>query len=182
MSGKNLYYTIVTRMDKKDYRQFSYLTIFRKKYKTLFLIVLLAGIVAAFASFMDEAFSVPEFLIIWVILIATAYAAIFLRVEYKAMNWLNEVGLGIKGGRQTISFFEHYLVAEQENVKGFNKIKYDVLYQVLETANYYLIYANAGSASLIRKKDIEEDDRDGFHRFLKAKLGDRYHNLIKNGK
>lgn len=175
MSAKNALYQINTRMDKADYRKFSYLTIFKKKYKTLFLILLLAAVVAGFASIMDTVFEILEFLLIWVCLIATAYAAIFAKVEYKAFQWASQVQIGIAGGKQTISFFENYLVAEQENIDRYNKIKYDALYQVLETEDYYFIYANARSASILRKKDIEEEDRDGFHRFLKAKLGDRYH-------
>ena len=182
MSSKNVLYEIATRMDKEDYRKFSYLIAFRKKYQTLAKIVLLAAIGAGIWAFTDEIFSVPKFFGIWVILIATAFAAIFLRTEYKAFNRMNQARAGIISVSQTISFYENYLIAEEETVKGSNKIKYDRLYQVLELEDYYIIYAGANSASMIRKKDIAEEDRADFRIFLRAKLGQRYKNMIKDQK
>ena len=123
---------------------------------------------------MIDTWSIPVILLIWAALVALCFAAIFLRVEYKAMNRMNQIRLGVAGGRQHITFYENYLVAEQENVKGANKIKYDKLGQVQETADYYIIYAGANSASMIRKIDIHKEDREDFGKFLKKKFGDRY--------
>jgi len=169
-------------MDKEDYRKFSYLIAFRNKYQTLAKIVLLAAIGAGIWVFTDEIFSVPKFFAIWAVLIATAFAAIFLRTEYKAFNRMNQARAGIISVSQTIAFYENYLVAEEDNVKGSNKIKYDRLYQVLELENYYIIYAGANSASMIRKEDIDEEDKTSFQIFLRAKLGQRYKNMIKEQK
>lgn len=180
MSSKNALYDITTRMDRADYKRFSYLMAFRKKVQTISLIVVLAAVGAGFWVLADGIFSVPKFLILWPILIAVAFAAIFLRVEYKALNRSNGIRAGIAGDRQHITFYEHYLIAEEDYVKGSNKIKYDNLYQALETNDYYIIFANANSASMIRKKDIDEEDQADFEIFLKQKLGERYKNLVKN--
>ncbi|HVI42560.1 MAG TPA: YcxB family protein [Anaerovoracaceae bacterium] len=174
MSSKNVLYEITTRMEKEDYRRFSYLTIFKKKYQTILLIILLAAIGAAFAVFADEIFSVPKFLLIWAMLIVTAFAAISVRVEYKSFNRTGQIRAGMASVEQTITFYENYLIAESDISKGSNKIKYDRLYQVLETKDYYLIYASANSASLIRKMDIDDEDRANFQNFIQVKLAKRY--------
>lgn len=174
MSNQSALYEITTEMDKNDYRKFSYMTIFKKKVKTVLLILLLATVGSGLAATMIDTYSVPKILLIWVILVAACFAAIFLRVEYKAMNRMNQVRLGLTGGRQYLTFYENHLIAEQENVKGSNKIKYDNLRQVLETGDYYIIYAGANSASMIRKIDIHKEDREEFGNFLKRRLGDRY--------
>ena len=174
MSSNNVLFEITTRMDKEDYRKSSYLSIFKKKYLTIGLIILLAGAGAAFAVFVYGDMDSIRFLITWLGLVIIAFGAISLRVEYKNMKMLSMAKAGLASLTQVIRFYENYLIAESENVKGSNKIKYDRLYQILESKDYYIIYANANSASLIRKKDIEEDVRDEFYRFLKAKLGNRY--------
>ena len=179
MSNQNALYEITTRMEKEDYRKFSYLIAFRNKVRTILLIILLAAIGAGLWVFMDEIFSVPKFLGVWVILIITAFAAIFLRVEYKAYNRSNQIRAGLAGNRQTITFFENYLIAQADDVKTNNKIKYENLYQALETEAYYIIYASASNASMIRKKDIDEEERTDFNKFLKIKFGTRYVNMIK---
>lgn len=175
MSNQNALYEITTSMGKEDYRKFSYLTIFRKKARTVLLIVALAGVGAGLAAMMEGSFSVSRFLIVWLILIPTAFAAIFLRVEYKAYKKMNLVHMGFESARQSIAFYDSYLTAEDS--KSHNKIKYDKLYQVLETKDYYIIYASEASASMIRKMDINEEDRAGFNQFLKAKMGTRYKHL-----
>lgn len=182
MSNQNALFDILTRMEKDDYRKFSYLLIFRKKNQTIALIILLAAVGSGLAALMEGTFLLPKFLIIWLILIATAFAAIFLRTEYKAFNRANEIRAGFKGNRQRITFFENYLIAAEDNVPGTNKIKYEKLYQTMETKDYYVISANTVSASMIRKIDIEEEDQDDFREFLKAKMGTRYIDLTKSKK
>lgn len=180
MSNQDVLFDIVTRMDKDDYRKFSYLIAFNKKRQTVFLIILLAAAGAGLDAMMAGSFSLPRFLVIWMILIVTAFAAIFLRTEYKAFKRSNEVGLGMKGNRQRLTFYENYLIAAEDNVPGSNKIKYEKLFQVNETKDYYIIYANADSASMLRKIDIDEEERDDFRKFLKRKMGTRYKDITKS--
>jgi hypothetical protein len=177
MSNQSELYEITTRMDKADYRKFSYITIFRKRAQTILLILLVAVGGAGITAMMEGTFSAPRFLVIWAILIVTAVAAIFLMVEYKAMKWLSKVQTGMIGGKQTITFYENYLIAEQENVRGSNKIKYEKLFEILETKDFFIVYANASSASVIRKMDVSRNDIDDFKAFIKAKMGSRYTKL-----
>jgi hypothetical protein len=167
-------------MEKADYRKFSHLTIFRNKTKTATLIIIMAVAGAVIGCMIEGSFSLPQFLLIWLVLIPTELAAIFLRVEYKAFKRSNLVGMGLAIVRQDLSFYDNYLIAEDNLSKGPKKIKYDNLYQALETKDYYIIYTSAENASIIRKKDIDDEDRAGFHKFLQAKMGSRYTNLIKN--
>lgn len=176
MSNQNPLYEITTRMDKDDYRKFSYLTVFRKKGRTILLIIVLAAAGAGLTMMMDGTFSLLKFLFIWLILIPTAFAAIFVRTEYKAMNWMNLVRAGAASARQTLVFYEDYLIAK-DDTNNSSKIKYDKLYQVLETKDYYFIHVSASSASMLRKRDIDDEDQAGFQKFLKVKLGERYKKL-----
>jgi hypothetical protein len=175
MSNQNALYEITTSMDKEDYRKFSYLTIFRKKSQTALLIIAIAVGGAVLFTMMEGGFSVPKFLIIGLILIPTELAAIFLTVEYKAYKRMSLIRVGLESARQHITFYDNYLTAE--DAKGHSKIKYEKLYQVLETKDYYFIYAGESSASMVRKMDIHEEDRAGFNQFLKAKMGTRYKSL-----
>jgi hypothetical protein len=181
MSNQDALFDIVTKMEKDDYRKFQYLIAFSKKEQTIIMIVLLAAAGAGLDALMAAGFSLPRFLLIWLIFIATAFAAIFLRTEYKAFQRTNELRAGFKGNKQRITFYESYLVAAEDNVSGANKIKYEKLFQALETKDYYIIYASAGSASMIRKIDIDEEERDDFHKFLRTKMGSRYKDAA-NGK
>lgn len=181
MSNQDALFDIVTRMEKEDYRKFSYLIAFSKKEQTIFLIILLAAAGAGLDAMMAGSFSLPRFLVIWLILITTAFAAIFLRTEYKAFKRSSEVGVGLRSNKQRLTFYENYLVAAEDNIPGANKIKYDKLFQAKETKDYYIIYANAGAASMIRKIDIDEEDREDFQKFLRTKMGSRYRDM-KNGK
>jgi len=175
MSNQDALYEITTSMDKDDYRKFSYLTIFRKKSQTALLIVAMAIGGGILFTMMEGSLSLLRFLIITLILIPTELAAIFLRVEYKAYKKMSIIRAGLESARQHIIFYENYLTAVDS--KNQNKVKYDKLYQVLETKDYYFIYSSAGSASMVRKIDIHEDDRDGFRQFIKAKMGTRYSSL-----
>ena len=179
MSSNNVLFEITTSMDKEDYRKFSYLSIFKKKYLTISLIIILAGVGAAFAVFAYGDMDPIKFLVTWIGLVIIAFGAICLRVEYKNLKMMSMARAGLANLKQVIRFYENYLIAESENVKGSNKIKYDKLYQILESNDYYIIYANANSASLIRKKDIKEEEQDGFYRLLKIKLGNRYKKIAK---
>jgi hypothetical protein len=176
MSNQNALYEITTSMDKEDYRKFSYLTIFRKKSQTALLIVAMAVGGGVLFSMIEGGFSLPKFLIIALILIPTELLAIFLRVEYSAYKKMSLIRMGLESTRQHITFYDSYLTAEDS--KGHNKIKYDKLYKVQETKDYYFIYASEGSASMVRKIDIHGEDRDGFNQFLKAKMGTRYSSLV----
>lgn len=182
MSNQEALFDILTRMEKDDYRKFSYMTVFSNMKKTVSLMILLAAAGSGLAAMMEGSFSLPRFLVIWLILIATCFAAIFLRTEYKAFMRTGEVRTGLKGDRQRLTFFESYLIAAQDNVPGTNKIKYDKLFEVKETEDYYVIYASAGSASLLRKIDIHEDDREDFRNFLRTKMGTRYKDISKSQK
>jgi hypothetical protein len=182
MSNQDALFDIVTKMDKDDFRKFSYLIAFSKKEQTTALIVLLAAAGGGLDAMMAGSFSLPRFLLIWLILIVTAFAAIFLRTEYKAFTRSNEIRAGIKGDRQRLTFYESYLIAAQDNVPGTNKIKYERLFQVRETKDYYIIYANARSASMLRKIDIHVDDREDFRNFLRSKMGQRYIDNTANRK
>ncbi|MDF2654727.1 MAG: rane associated protein [Bacillota bacterium] len=172
--SKNVLFTVNTIMESKDYKKFSYLTIFKNKRKTFSFMVLLAAVGAFFAVMSLEKYDLPWFLGIWAILIATAFVAIILRVEYKNLNRMNQVRAGLTDPRQKITFYDRYLIAESNSARGSNKFNYDRLYQTWETRDYYIIYANANSASLIRKIDINEEYRTEFHEFIREKLGDRY--------
>ena len=179
MSNQNALYEIITRMDKEDYRKFSYIGIFKNKTKTILLIVLLAAVGAGLGAMMDGSFHILKFLLTWLVLIATAFAAIFLRVEYKAFSREGLVKVGLKGNRQYLNFFENYLTASEDLVKESSKIKYEKLQEVLELEKYFMIYAGPTSASMIRKKDIDEEELEGFRKFLKNKMGSRYQDISK---
>ena len=175
MSNQNALYEITTTMDKEDYRKFSYMTIFRNKSRMALLTVAIAVGGAILFTMMEGNFSLLRFLLIGLILIPTQLLAIFLRVEYKAHMKMSIIRAGLESARQHITFYDNYLTAEDS--KKHSKVKYDKLYQVLETKDYFFIYASEGSASMVRKIDIHQDDREGFHQFMKTKMGTRYKNL-----
>ena len=177
MSSNNFLFEIITRTGKEDYRKFSYISIFKKKFKTISLIILLAGVASAFAVFLYGNQDPMKFLLYWLGFTALAFGTICAKVELKVMRMTGMAQVGLISQKEKITFYENYLVADNGNVKNAKKIKYDDLFQILDSKDYYIIYANSTSASLIRKRDVEEEDRDEFKCFLQKKLGGRYVNI-----
>lgn len=175
MGKSELLFEIKTKMEKEDFRKLSYITIFSNKQKTIPLIVLLAAVGSILYSMMQGKFEIAVFFTVWGIFIPVAFAAIALSVEYKNIKKVNAIRSGLtKQPKQLISFFEHYLVAEDENAKRSHKIKYENLFQVVESKNNYVVYASKNAASMIRKMDISPEIREDFRDFLKTKFGERY--------
>jgi len=173
--NKNALFEITTRLEKDDYRRFSYATIFQKKYLTISLIILLAAVGSVFYIFMEDKLTVLNFFLYWVIMIAIVFAAIFVSVEYKNIKKINVIRSGYKKApKQKITFFDDYLVAEDENANRSHKIKYDNLLKVLESKDFYIIFASKNIGSPIRKIDVDREYSDEFKRFLKEKFGERY--------
>lgn len=174
MSNQNALFDFVTKMEKDDFRKFMYLITFNRKKHTISRVILLAAAASGLDVMTRALFTPLRFLVVWMIFIVVGFAAIFLRTEYKASKRWGEVGAGLNSNNEKLTFYENYLIAVENNASGSNKIKYDDLFQIKETKDYYIIFASESAASMIRKIDIEEEERDDFREFLKRKMGSRF--------
>ena len=57
------------------------------------------------------------------------------------------------------------------------ELRYDQIYQLLETHDYFIFYLTANQASLVRKKDVT--DVAAFRTFLQEKFAGTYKKMGK---
>ena len=171
---RNALYEVTTIMEQEDIRKFLYLTTFRKKTITIPLIILIAAVCSFFTVNMIGNFDIMKFLPIWLILIIIAFGAMCFKIEFKSRKGINSQKTGNYRPQQTITFYENYIIATNKSAKGTYKIKYNKIYKIQETKNYFIIFNSETSASLVRKKDIDVEIQDKLKDFLYRKLGKQF--------
>lgn len=146
---EKILFTIKTKMDKEDYRKFLYLATFKKSPIIIPIILLIAAIGAGIIAFENGNFNIIDFLIAWVFMTLLVFGTICFKVEHKNKKRIETDKIGTFGTYQTISFCDDYVI----------------------------VINNANMASLIRKKDIEDEYKTEIIRFLKEKLGKSFRTI-----
>lgn len=174
---EKILFTVKTKMDKEDYRKFLYLATFKKSPIIIPIILLIAAIGAGIIAFENGNFNIIDFLIAWVFMTLLVFGTICFKVEHKNKKIIKTDKIGTFGTYETISFCEDYVIVINDSVEGKSKIRYEQFYGLLESKEYLIFYYNANMASLIRKKDIEDEYKTEIIRFLKEKLGKSFRTI-----
>lgn len=172
MGNDTLLFTVNTRMDKDDYRNFLYFTSFRKNPSTILLILLFSGAGAAFGAYYGDMLTPVKFFSLWLAIAGLSAAAVCFRVETKTMQRAASERSYTFGAPQTLEFYETKIQITDEAVSGKAKVRYDQFFRVIETKQYYYLYHNESMASMIRKVDVE--DPASLSLFFQKKFTDRY--------
>lgn len=168
---EKILFTVKTKMDKEEYRKFLYLATFKKSPIIIPMILLIAAIGAVIIAFENGSFNSIAFLIMWGLMTILAFVTICFKVEHKNKKRTKTDRVGTFGTYQTILFCEDYVIVVNDSIEGKSKIRYDQFYGVLESKEYLIFYYNANMASLIRKKDIDDEYKIEIIKLLKKKFG-----------
>ncbi|HEX3026033.1 MAG TPA: YcxB family protein [Clostridia bacterium] len=170
-------FTVSTVMEKEDYRAFMNLATFRKSPVIIPLLLLITAAIALIITVVCGAFSLLVFMICWLVELLTILISFYIKIENKIKKIEKTNSGATFGSRQTINFFDEYLVASNEGIEGSNKIKYEQFYQLMESKNYFLLYFNATMGALIRKKDIGPGELDSLREHFRNKFGAKFRKI-----
>lgn len=174
MSEETKLLTVKTKMEKEDYRKFLYLATFRRNKLAIPMIFVIGAIGAIFIAIHAGSFSLTTFLISWVLLTLLAFGVIIFKVEQRNKQRIKTDNTGAFGALTTLDFFDEHLIVTTECFDGKSDVKYEQIFRVLETQDYFITYFSANSASLIRKVDMSIEDQNNLKGLLQDKLVERY--------
>ena len=168
---------IITKMDQEDHKKFLYITTFVKRKTGLILTAVMSVMAGLAISWILECVTLGA-----VTLIAVAYFLLIIGIQCYKINKLNKqraktdkaVGFGAESH---LHFYEDYILMEVPVTKGSGQLRYDQIYEIMETKDFFAVYTSANQASLIRKKDIKTEELGAFTGFLKEKMQKQYKTL-----
>lgn len=166
----NYLFLIKTKMEEKDYRKFLYFATFCKTKLALLPIILIPLAGSFVISYSNSRLNLPYFLILFVVMLVVSLIALCLSLERKARKRVKTDKSGAFNTVTSLKFYEDKLVMSNSDSCG--TLKYDKLYEVIESKSFYLFYLSSAQASLVRKQDIENGEE--FRKFIVTKFAGKY--------
>ena len=136
--------------------------------------ITLSGIMSFLLTFNETPFNITKFISFWIFLLVIAIFVVIFKVETKNKQRIKTDRTGIFGSMETLDFYEDYVKIKSTAIEGETKIKYSQFYQVLESKDYFISYFNMNQASLIRKKDMDEDTIEKLRLLYQNVMGKNY--------
>lgn len=165
---------IVTKMEQEDHKKFMYITTFVMR-KTGLIVTAVMSVLAGLAvSWILGCVTIGM-----VALIAVCYFLMIVGIQCFKINKLNKqraktdkaVGFGAESH---LRFYDDHILMEMPVTKSSGQLRYDQIYQIMETKEFFAVYTSSNQASLIRKKDIKREELAAFISFLKEKIQKQY--------
>lgn len=168
---------IVTKMEQEDHKKFLYITTFVKRKTGLIITVVMSVLAGLAVSWILDYVTVGM-----VALIAVGYFLMIVGIQCYKINKLNKqraktdkvVGFGAESH---LHFYEEHILMEMPVNKSSGQLRYDQIHEIMETKDYFAVYTSSNQASLIRKKDIKQEELAAFTTFLKEKMQKKYKTL-----
>jgi hypothetical protein len=170
-------YTIRTTMDTEDYHHFLYVSILRRNKKFVPTLVGVSAILALLFSFSSAGPNWIRFGIIWAVMLIVVFGLIIFLVERRYKKRIKTDQSGSFGAWGDIEFYSDYLVVKNEAMKAQSRFDYTKLFEVLLSDAFVILYFDAGTATLIRKRDIPQEWRPEFIDFLKKTFGKKFRKI-----
>ncbi len=164
-------FKISTKIDKKDYKKFVYITTYFKDLKRLVLFTLLILSLAVFLN-IDEIDIVKKSFFTFIFFIAITIISQVIRINNKINKRIKTDKLGMFDLKTDLYFYDEEINIIDEEKKSNIYLKYSEIYKLIETKDYYLFYLNYNQASILRKRDINK--KEDFNNFIKAKFQNNY--------
>lgn len=165
-------FKIKTKMEKEDYRKFLYIATFCRSKVVIPMIVGIALVGSIALNYSTWGLNIVGVILWTVILFVISMSVICFRVERRNKSRITTDNTGAFGSETVLLFYDDRIVIENKEMKSMGELRYDQIYSLLESKDYFLFYINANQATLIRKKDVE--DCDSFRNYLKEKFGEKY--------
>ncbi|MSU02529.1 YcxB family protein [Tissierella pigra] len=170
----NKLFTVKTRMTKEDYHKFLYVATFRRNKVIIPFIIILAALMAALLAFDDREFNIIRFFMLWILLALVSFSTMIFKVERRTKQRIKTDNTGVFDSQDILDFHDDFLIVKNTAIEGQSKIKYDQFYQVLESKDYFINYFNMNQASLIRKKDMDEEAIKKLRNLYEKQMGNKY--------
>lgn len=164
-----------SKFDKTDYKKYLTLATFKGSATTLPALILIPLALSLFVSYFGKVFSFKGVMFLYIPFLLVTFGVVFLRLFITNMKMKLVDTKNIFDTYNTFSFYEDELVVENDNVEGKSPNKYTSFYKVLESKDYFIIYFSDIIVSIIRKKDI--DNEEELSNFIKSKLGKKYRRI-----
>lgn len=164
-------YTIKSKLEKKDHIKFMYVSTFFKKPITFLFFVAAAvagGIGFGRGARLQETW---QFFLLGFGIFALLIFFIFVRVRAKSVKKIIKDKTGNYELENTFKFFPKGMILEGKKMKTASLVKYEKLYRVIETRDYFMIYFNEFQGSLFKKSQVENCNE--FQDFLRSKFTSR---------
>lgn len=173
----NKLFTVKTRMTKEDYHKFLYTATFRRSKVIIPFIIILAALMAALLAFGEGQFNIIRFFTLWILFASVSFVTVIFRVERRNKQRIKTDNTGVFNSQDTLDFYEDFLIVKNTAIEGQSKIKYDQLYRILESKDYFINYFNMSQASLIRKKDMDEETIEKLRNLYQEEMGNKYRKI-----
>lgn len=168
---------IVTKMEQEDHKKFLYITTFVKRKTGLILTAVMSVLAGLAVSWILDSMTVGM-----VVLISVGYFLMIVGIQCYKINKMNKqraktdkaVGFGAES---YLHFYEDYILMEVPVTKSSGQLRYDQIYEIMETKEFFAVYTSSNQASLIRKKDVKQEELAAFTAFLKEKMQKQYKTL-----
>lgn len=76
-----------------------------------------------------------------------------------------------------MTFYDNYMIMETNIAPDKSVLYYNKFYGLVETRGYYIFYYTNAAATLLRKKDMKDVDKEKFHKFITEKFANKYKKL-----
>ncbi|MBQ8527584.1 MAG: YcxB family protein [Lachnospiraceae bacterium] len=168
---------IVTKMEQEDHKKFMYITTFVKRKSGLIITAVMSLLAGLAVSWILDRVT-PGM----IALIAVAYFFMIVGIQCYKINKMNKqraktdraVGFGAENH---LHFYDDHILMEMPVTKSSGQLRYDQIYEIMETKEFFAVYTSSHQASLIRKKDIKQEELAAFIAFLKEKMQKGYKTL-----
>ncbi|MGX4598422.1 hypothetical protein [Faecalimicrobium sp. JNUCC 81] len=170
----NKLFTVMTSMEKEDYRNFLYIAILLKSKIKIPLMFLFIAFLSTLLAYSEDQFYIKDFFIYFSMLIIIFILTIIYKVETKIKQRVKTDKMGTFNSQGILDFYESFLIAKSTAIEGEWKLKYDNFYKVFETKEYFITYFNIDQAALIRKKDMENKTIENLRSLYKNNLKNKY--------
>lgn len=174
MQEEDVLLEIETKIEKEDYHKFLYLTTFKLKKSPLLILIFLHAFLAVLIAFSRDTFSFSFLIIMLLVMIIFVLSILIFKLEYLYKKRIKTDKTGAFGSKAILNFFSNYISIKSEYLQTTSKLNYNQIYKAIEIKEYYVIYFNHKSASIIRKKDIIESDQKILSKILTNKLNRNY--------
>lgn len=168
---------IITKMEQEDHKKFLYITTFIKRKAGLLTTAVMSVLAGLAISWILDYVTVGM-----VALIGVAYFFMIVGIQCFKINKMNQqraktdkaVGFGAESH---LHFYDDYILMEIPVTKSSGQLRYNQIYEIMETKEFFAVYTSSNQASLIRKKDIKQEELAAFTGFLKEKMQKQYKTL-----
>lgn len=172
MKDKDDYiFKISTKIDKKDYKKFIYITTYFKDVKRLILFILLILALSIFLN-IDDTDIIKKSIFTFIFFSAVTIISQVIRISNKINKRIKTDKFGIFDSKTDLYFYNSEINIVDEDKRSNMYLKYSEIYKLIETKDYYLFYINYNQASILRKRDI--DEKENFNFFIKRKFENNY--------